>query len=401
MDDTKITTVGTILIKIGEDDGNILKRMRWMIPMDKRPRRMLNGRTKLQRESKRIICESVSANATVSEYSMNAINVFGVFILPQSVPGNDINEVDLTHGVGEVDLTHDVGELCHIAFIPCLNMASDKVCSILLLFLFTPRFLLIMSGIEPGEMASERLRAVGMPKFHMHIYTSELTTKELKEVITEYCIPKDLHPHLPPPNLKQNQQSFKEMHQGGYVEFKGLEEEIVFDRQEGRAEAMSWRHIDTDVQDDILDHYKEVDVLVDIQSCLIQSKTLMERLPIWLGTVKAIEKPDAKVVTAREKKDRQNLAKAQVKRTGGSSLAAPRKKQAHKNKESGSFGSKKTILVTPLHHAAPNPADETTGSVPKNADETVTGGPQTANHKNEVVNLSKNTRIPTPLVTVV
>ncbi|GJX41830.1 hypothetical protein Tco_0256820 [Tanacetum coccineum] len=38
----------------------------------------------------------------------------------------------------------------------------------------------------------------------MHVYTSILTTKELKEAITEYCIPTDLHPRLPPPDLTMN-----------------------------------------------------------------------------------------------------------------------------------------------------------------------------------------------------
>ncbi|GJS36632.1 hypothetical protein Tco_0535014 [Tanacetum coccineum] len=128
------------------------------------------------------------------------------------------------------------------------------------------------------------------------------------------------------------------------------------------------------------------------------------QLPVWLGTVilaqKAIKKPDTKIVVAREKKDRQNLAKAQAKRAGESSSAAPWKKQARKNKEPDGSNSEKTISVTPLHHATPNPANETTGAVPKNAAETATAGPQTANHKNEVVNLSENTHIPTPSITV-
>ncbi|GJW24932.1 hypothetical protein Tco_0038743 [Tanacetum coccineum] len=47
-------------------------------------------------------------------------------------------------------------------------------------------------------------RAIALPKFGMHTYTSKLTLEELKEVIIEYCIPKDLHPRLPPPNLTIN-----------------------------------------------------------------------------------------------------------------------------------------------------------------------------------------------------
>ncbi|GJS26971.1 hypothetical protein Tco_0487591 [Tanacetum coccineum] len=57
---------------------------------------------------------------------------------------------------------------------------------------------------EPGEMAPEGSGAVVIPKFDMHIYTSELTSMELKEAINEYCIPLDLHPRLPHPGMTMN-----------------------------------------------------------------------------------------------------------------------------------------------------------------------------------------------------
>nr|GEV39978.1 hypothetical protein [Tanacetum cinerariifolium] len=56
-------------------------------------------------------------------------------------------------------------------------------------------------------MASKSSQAVVLPKFDMHIHTSNLTTKELKEVVTEYCIPTDLHPRLPPPEFTMNKLS--------------------------------------------------------------------------------------------------------------------------------------------------------------------------------------------------
>nr|GEV66284.1 hypothetical protein [Tanacetum cinerariifolium] len=56
-------------------------------------------------------------------------------------------------------------------------------------------------GSEPGEMAPKSSRAVVMPKFDMHTYTSNLTLQELKDAIVAYNIPKDLHPRLPPPGL--------------------------------------------------------------------------------------------------------------------------------------------------------------------------------------------------------
>ncbi|GJT75340.1 hypothetical protein Tco_1042065 [Tanacetum coccineum] len=55
-----------------------------------------------------------------------------------------------------------------------------------------------MSGSEPGEMAPKSSKAVVLPKFDMHVYTSELTSSELKSVIEEYSIPMNLHPRLPP-----------------------------------------------------------------------------------------------------------------------------------------------------------------------------------------------------------
>ncbi|GKC01695.1 hypothetical protein Tco_0987831 [Tanacetum coccineum] len=77
-------------------------------------------------------------------------------------------------------------------------------------------FLLFMSGSEPGEMAPESSQAVVLPKFDMHVYTSILTAKELKEAITEYCIPTDLHPRLPPPDLTMNRLPSKYI--GIYIE---------------------------------------------------------------------------------------------------------------------------------------------------------------------------------------
>ncbi|GKD85784.1 hypothetical protein Tco_1356938 [Tanacetum coccineum] len=61
-----------------------------------------------------------------------------------------------------------------------------------------------MSGSEPDEMALESSRAMVLPKFDMHIYTSELTLSELKTAFEEYCIPLDLHPRLPHSDMTMN-----------------------------------------------------------------------------------------------------------------------------------------------------------------------------------------------------
>nr|GEW20568.1 hypothetical protein [Tanacetum cinerariifolium] len=73
-----------------------------------------------------------------------------------------------------------------------------------------------MSGSEPGEMASESSRAVVLPKFDMHIYTSRLTSSKLKAAIEEYCIPLDLHPRLPHPGMMMNRLPSKYI--GLYIE---------------------------------------------------------------------------------------------------------------------------------------------------------------------------------------
>ncbi|GKG51681.1 hypothetical protein Tco_0544319, partial [Tanacetum coccineum] len=86
---------------------------------------------------------------------------------------------------------------------------------------------------------------------------------------------------------------------------------------------------------------------------LVVGELILEKSP----SQNSIEKPDSKIVAAREKKDKQNLAKAQEKRTGEGVPATPRKKGVRRNQVPASSGSKRTISITPLHYAAPNPAD--------------------------------------------
>nr|GEY31462.1 transposase (putative), gypsy type [Tanacetum cinerariifolium] len=154
-------------------------------------------------------------------------------------------------------------------------------------------------------MASESSRAVVMPKFDMHTYTSILTTKELKEVITEYCISTDLHPRLPPLGLTMDK----------------IPPNIDY----------GW---------------------------LFTAPAMGEPSP----TQKAIKKPDLKIVTAREKKDKQNLAKTQAKRT---------------------------ISITPLHHVTPKLVDEPITSALKNTVEDAIVGVRTTDVDKEVVVLSE------------
>ncbi|GJY10046.1 hypothetical protein Tco_0378231, partial [Tanacetum coccineum] len=111
-----------------------------------------------------------------------------------------------------------------------------------------------------------------------------------------------------------------------------------------------------------------------------------------------IEKSNAKIVAAREKKDKQNLAKAQSKHAKEESSVAGYTKQAHKNQEVTNFGSDKTISTNPLHHARPNIQDEISTSAPNAAAGATTGGSHAVDLECKVVNLSESTRVPTPPV---
>ncbi|GJS10541.1 hypothetical protein Tco_0367337 [Tanacetum coccineum] len=121
-------------------------------------------------------------------------------------------------------------------------------------------------------MAPESSQVVVILKFDMHIHTSTLTTKELKEAITEYCIPTDLHPRLPspeltmdnlPPNvigiyIEQLEQGGLRIHLSTFFPTDWKKKFFLIDRR-AIPDAMPWRHIDTDVRDDFPVNYKEGD----------------------------------------------------------------------------------------------------------------------------------------------
>ncbi|GJZ52022.1 putative ribonuclease H-like domain-containing protein [Tanacetum coccineum] len=251
--------------------------------------------------------------------------------------------------------------------------------------------------VEPGEMAPESSQAVVLPKFDMHIYTSILTTKELKEVIMEYCIPTDLHPRLPPPKLTMDKLPPKYI--GIYTEQleQGVTNSFLYLFSCHRREipdAMPWRHAETDVRDDFPTNNNEGDAellaefpiplcpphrhllyvcgltiacrhpklsysIKDSDGNLLTMDDFL-KLSVWNRTIKtpthkSVEKPNSKIAAAREKKDQQNLAKAQAKRTREGGSVAPRKKRARKNLEPIGSWSEGTIYVTPIQQDAPKP----------------------------------------------
>nr|GEU63339.1 hypothetical protein [Tanacetum cinerariifolium] len=125
-----------------------------------------------------------------------------------------------------------------------------------------------MPGSQPREMASESSQAVVILKFDMHIHTSTFTTKEFKQAITDYCIPTDLHPRLPSPELTMD----KLLPSVIGIYLKQLEQ-VSADRckqsdpvrdQRAIPDAMPWRHTDTNVRDDFPTNYNEADADPDV-----------------------------------------------------------------------------------------------------------------------------------------
>ncbi|GJS95451.1 hypothetical protein Tco_0802419 [Tanacetum coccineum] len=129
-------------------------------------------------------------------------------------------------------------------------------------------------------MAPESSRVVVLPKFDMHIYTSELTSSKLKEAIDEYCILLDLHPRLPPLDIKPTVSLFRVFYklckQGHWFSFenktgrntkkcfkevtsslRGWKKKFFLIDRRAISDARPWRHGDTDLHDDFPATYSE------------------------------------------------------------------------------------------------------------------------------------------------
>ncbi|GKA52419.1 hypothetical protein Tco_0745734 [Tanacetum coccineum] len=306
-----------------------------------------------------------------------------------------------------------------------------------------------MLGSVPGEMAPESSQVVVLPKFDKHIYTSELTAKELKEAVTEYCIPTDLHPCLPPSDLTMDKLPSRFIgiymeklehgglrnpfstfflavikHSGVHVSqlvpmgvnrghwflfdnktrghskkcfkevtssLKGWKKKFFLIDRRAVPNTMPWRHINTDVRDDFLNHHNEGDV-----EHLAEFPIPLRPSPRHLLYVCGL----TIVCDIRSCPTSSRIPKERAKRAGEGVPATLRKKGVRQNQVSASSGSKRTISITLLHNAAPKPADETVTSVPKNTTGGTATGPSMTNIKKEIVDLSENTRVPTPLLIV-
>ncbi|GJT86913.1 hypothetical protein Tco_1068630 [Tanacetum coccineum] len=110
-----------------------------------------------------------------------------------------------------------------------------------------------------------------------------------------------------------------------------------------------------------------------------------EAIPEKSAFQKNLEKPNSKIVMAREKKDQQNLAKAQAKRARKEGSEAPQKKRkVHKNPDLNRSSSEKNLSPTPLHHANPKNVGDPLTVVLNDAARAA------ANVEKEVVDLSTN-----------
>ncbi|GJY25837.1 hypothetical protein Tco_0400563, partial [Tanacetum coccineum] len=102
-----------------------------------------------------------------------------------------------------------------------------------------------------------------------------------------------------------------------------------------------------------------------------------------------------KIATAREKKDWQNLAKAQAKRAReGNSEVTRKNRRVRKDQDLDRSGSIRVLSTALLHHGAP----ENAGDPPHVVQDDATG--DTTNIEREVVDLSRNNHVATSPATV-
>ncbi|GJV79384.1 hypothetical protein Tco_1515254 [Tanacetum coccineum] len=263
-------------------------------------------------------------------------------------------------------------------------------------------------------MAPESLLPMVFSKFDMHIYTSTLTTKELKVTITEYCIPTDLHPSLPPLELIMDklplsyiriyleQLELGDLRDDFPMNYNGNDDacldEFTIPLRTPPRHLLYVCGLTTACQ-----HPERSYLIKDPNGTVLTIDDFL-KLPIWSGTVMSkrdpilddqrpqlrtttplevgklipekslaqgsLERPNSKIADAQEKKDQQNLAKAKAKRSGEEGSVVPRKKRVCRIK---------SLMVQ--GDARPKP--------------------RTTDIERDVVDLSEGTRLPTPPVNVI
>ncbi|GJR63396.1 hypothetical protein Tco_1505558 [Tanacetum coccineum] len=200
-----------------------------------------------------------------------------------------------------------------------------------------------MSGSEPGEMAPESSRAVVLPKFDMHIYTSELTSSELKKAIGEYCIPPDLHPHLPPLGMMMNRLPsryislyIEQLEQGGLgVSFYSFFlaaltlQSLYSGFSIGCVSRVTGFLLRTRSGTQRESHFEGTASQARRHPPLAVAVAVPKLTPFQ----KNLEKPNPKIAAAHEKKYQLNLARTEAKRVSAEAAPEAAKKPATVEKE--------------------------------------------------------------------
>nr|GEX20322.1 hypothetical protein [Tanacetum cinerariifolium] len=208
---------------------------------------------------------------------------------------------------------------------------------------------------------------------------------------------------------------------------------------------MPWRHSDIDFRDDFPTNYNEDDAepLAEFtiplcpphrhllyvceltigcrhleRSYMIKDPNGMVlimddflKLPAWSGTLMSKEDPipddhHPKLHTTPPLEVgklilKKSLAQRNLENPNSKIAAAREKKRVRKNQKPDGLGSEATIFATPLQPAAPKPIGETTTTIARNAIEDARPEPQVADDERDVVDLSEDTRLPTPPVNVI
>ncbi|GJT65198.1 hypothetical protein Tco_1016678 [Tanacetum coccineum] len=268
---------------------------------------------------------------------------------------------------------------------------------------------------------------VVFPKFDLHIYTSELTSSELKTVVTEYNIPLDLHLRLPPPGMTMNRLPsryiglyIKQLEQGGLrIPFSSFFLAVIrhfgghwfsFENKTGRGtkkcfkevtsrlkwwkrkiflldrcaipDAMPWKHGDTDLHDDFSASYNKNDA-ARLSEFLVHLRPPPRHLLYVCGLTTDCRHPESQYNI----RDQDNN---EAKRDGAGNAEGPRKKRrVQKHNESTQSSSKEAFSATLLHQATPEVARRLVTVVEVSKD--------TPHPEKEVVDLSGNTCVTTPL----
>nr|GEV82625.1 putative UPF0481 protein At3g02645 [Tanacetum cinerariifolium] len=254
-------------------------------------------------------------------------------------------------------------------------------------YFFVPIFLYIpirgdMSGRGAGEMAPTSSKVVVFPKFDMYVYTSELTSSKLKATVADYLIPTDLHPRLPHQGMTMDRLPSRYI--GLYVEQleQGDHHAILDD--------MPWRHGDTDLHDDFPSNFNQDDV-ERLSEFLVPLRPPPRHLLYVCGLTMACRHPG--LLYSIEDQDKNVISMDTFLKLPTWIWTIVSKGDPIPEDQCPKLrsGSEETLSASPIRQAHPEAAKQPATVIPP---EVASGGPHV---EKEVVDLSGNTRVSTPL----